>query len=654
MKHSLAPAMILAGALVLLVSPAGNWAAQTSPQQPATQPNQAPQNPLPNEPGTTPPQSDGKVVFSRSIDENGEVTTSAGPGAEQPAGTPVTAPVADDAERQALTVASYDLDVHLQPADRRIAVRALLTVRNDGKTPLAHIPLQISSTLTWDRIRIDGRDMKFPVATLNSDSDHTGQLHEAALTPAEPLAPGATLQLDVSYSGTIAQSAQRMTALGAPDDVALHSNWDEIGVEFTGLRGFGDVVWYPVSSAPVILGDGARLFDEIGEHKLRNYGAPFRLRLTDEIPYGQDPTVALINGRSVPLTVTDAGEGVDGVATAALDHATLGFEAPSLFVAMRKPIEAGNVTLWILTIDEAAAKSWAAAASAVTPFLQDWLGPHPRSRLTILDLPDPEDVPSETGPAVAAPVQDEPVTQVQGMMAHALTHAYLDSLGAAPPAWLDEGVAYFMGSLWTEKSSGRTKALESLESSRPALALAEPSSPGEGPGQPLRQAIAPIYYRTKAAYVFWMLRDLAGDSALAAAFQAYDPGKDKNSTGPGEFEKLIEKNSHIDLGWFFADWVDADKGLPDLTIDGVFPARAEAGNILTAVNVSNAGYAAAEVSVTVRTADATVTQRLQVPAHGKAVRRILVLGEPTEVQVNDGTVPETQASVHVTHITPAQ
>jgi hypothetical protein len=26
--------------------------------------------------------------------------------------------------------------------------------------------------------------------------------------------------------------------------------------------------------------------------------------------------------------------------------------------------------------------------------------------------------------------------------------------------------------------------------------------------------------------------------------------------------------------------------------------------------------------------------------------RILVLGKPTEVQVNDGSVPETQASVH--------
>jgi hypothetical protein len=29
---------------------------------------------------------------------------------------------------------------------------------------------------------------------------------------------------------------------------------------------------------------------------------------------------------------------------------------------------------------------------------------------------------------------------------------------------------------------------------------------------------------------------------------------------------------------------------------------------------------------------------------------LLILGKPTEVQVNDGTIPETQASVHITRL----
>jgi hypothetical protein len=139
---------------------------------------------------------------------------------------------------------------------------------------------------------------------------------------------------------------------------------------------------------------------------------------------------------------------------------------------------------------------------------------------------------------------------------------------------------------------------------------------------------------------------------------APDGGISENSISPANktpspFEKLLEaSDSHPDLVWFFADWVDADKGLPDLTIDGVFPNPAASGNYLVAVNIANAGYAAADVPVTVRSGSGEdarfVTQRVHVPAHDKISVRILILGKPTEVQVNDGTVPETQATIHIT------
>jgi hypothetical protein len=631
MRFSIAPVVALAAIAIFAADlPA---VAQTSAAQAPNQPSQ--------------PQSNGKVVFSRSIDANGQATTTAGPAAAQ---IPLAkAPIATDEERSAVTFTAYDLDVHLHPADAHIAARAVVTVRNDGKTPLVHIPLEISSQLNWERIRTGGRDVAFEVATLNSDEDHTGQLHEAAVTLPAPLAPGASLELDVTYSGAITASAQRLIAIGTPGDAALHSDWDAIGADFTGLRGFGNVVWYPVASVPVILGDGNRLFDEMGEQKLRSYGARFQLRLSDEFPAAIDraPTVALINGHSVALTVTSGGgSDVAGVATATFDGA-LGFQAPSLFVAIRKPVQATDATLWTLPDDMPAVADWSAAASTVAPFLAGWLGAHPRSQLTILDLPDPEDAPYETGTLLATPIHEGTSDELDRVMAHGLTHAWLETATNAPPAWIDEGVASFMGTLWLEKTRGRTRALESLEADRQALAVAEPSSPGESAGQPLAQATSPVYYRTKAAYVFWMLRDLAGDGALAAALHDYDPAK------PGELEKLIEQHAGRDLGWFFADWVDADKGLPDLAIDSVFPSSAQAGNMLVAVNISNSGYASAEVPVTVQTDNTSVTQRILVPARGKADRRILIQGPPTEVQANDGAVPETEASVHVKMLTDA-
>ena len=635
MKLFLAPVTALA--TILATAAASQTTQKSTSQTPAVA---QPQKPA------------GQVIFSRSLDEAGQATTTAGPAAKQAGGTTVTAPTATDEERQALRFSAYDLDVHLNAAAHRIAVRAVMTVRNDGNVPLKHVPLQISSSLAWEQIRVMGRDMAFTVATLNSDVDHTGQLHEAAITLDQPLAQGATLEVDATYSGAIEQDAKRLTTLGTPDAAALHSDWDTIGEQFTGLRGFGEVVWYPVASPPVILGDRARVFDEIGEHKLHMAGVRFSLKLVDEFPRGQVPTVALINGHVAPLKIVEpetTSEETSGFALASVEPQTLGFEAPSLFVAIRKAVKAENATLWTLPADEPAAHDWTTAVTSVTPFLEQWLGEHPRSQLTILDLPDADDAPFETKQVLAAPIREATSDELEEMMAHGLTHAWLETETQAPPEWIDEGLAHFMGTLWLEKRAGRTKAIESLEANRQALALAEPASPGESAGQPLAQAIAPIYYRTKAAYVFWMLREMVGDAALASALQEYDPATDvkRNDGGTSELEKLVEKHAQRNLGWFFADWVDADKGLPDIAIDSVFPTAASAGNTLVAVNLSNAGYAAAEVAVTVQTQNTSVTQRMLVPARGKADRRILVQGPPVSVQVNDGVVPEVQASVHV-------
>jgi hypothetical protein len=614
-----------------------------------------------------------QVLFSRSTDENGQTATkSALPGAQPAAGEPTPAL---EAERKAVTFTGYDLDVRLRPEAQQIAVRAKLTLRNDGKAPLERIPLQISSTLNWERVRIDSPDGRsqeatFQVATLNSDADHTGQLHEAVVALQQRLAPGATLQLDATYSGTIAASARRLLAIGAPDEAALHADWDQISLPFTGLRGFGNVVWYPTASVPVLLGEGARLFDEMGEHKLRLSGARFRLRLTVEFPHGQAPTVALINGRTVPLAITESGASLDqsqevaSVATADSGSTTLGFEAPSLFVAIRTARTGTNLTAW--TVPENDAQAWFAAATKVTPLLEGWLGKQPRSPLALLDLPDPEDAPFESGALLVAPLSETSAKAnsdaLNGVLVHALSHAWISPPNSPPPpAWLNEGLAAFMGTLWVERQQGRDAALRTLEADRAALALAEPESPGQSAGQPLATAISPVYYRTKAAYVLWMLRDLVGDATLSSALRAYyaagsDAATEANKAAVGRnFEKLLEAaGSHRDLGWFFADWIDADKGLPDLSIDGVFPESASAGNWLVAVNVANAGYAAAELPVTVRSGDGSdareATQRVLVPARGKITVRILIQGKPTEAQANDGTVPETQASVHVTRL----
>ena len=162
------------------------------------------------------------------------------------------------------------------------------------------------------------------------------------------------------------------------------------------------------------------------------------------------------------------------------------------------------------------------AATIVAPLIHRWLGTEPRGSLNIVDLPEQGDAPFEDGDVLFADVQSTEPAKLTDALIHSLTHLYFRS----PYAWLQEGVPSFMGSLWLEQNRGRDVAIQQLDNTRGALSLAEPGMLPPPGSQALLIARDPVYYRTKATYVFWMLRDLAGDDALARALRAYQPGSD--------------------------------------------------------------------------------------------------------------------------------
>jgi len=69
------------------------------------------------------------------------------------------------------------------------------------------------------------------------------------------------------------------------------------------------------------------------------------------------------------------------------------------------------------------------------------------------------------------------------------------------------------------------------------------------------------------------------------------------------------------------------------------------------VDIMNSGFAETEVPVTVRSGGNTLTKRVRLPAKTRTVYRMLVQGQPTQVIVNDGTVPEIEADIHKRDIT---
>jgi hypothetical protein len=72
---------------------------------------------------------------------------------------------------------------------------------------------------------------------------------------------------------------------------------------------------------------------------------------------------------------------------------------------------------------------------------------------------------------------------------------------------------------------------------------------------------------------------------------------------------------------------------------------------VTAVTVENLSDAWCEVPVTVRSAKGENAARLAVPARGKATVRIPYQETPSEVEVNDGSVPEAEPRENVAPIT---
>jgi len=255
-------------------------------------------------------------------------------------------------------------------------------------------------------------------------------------------------------------------------------------------------------------------------------------------------------------------------------------------------------------------------------------------------------VPFESGPVLFTPLELTDRNAIQLRMMHQLVHASFGS----PRPWIEEGLAHFAQALERERQGGRAAALAYMQTFLPALQAVEAGATRvpepHPPGSETRATPAPpglinstdeVMYRVKAMYVWWMLRDMAGDAALQQACKKYRPLDDQDTA---YMPHLIEQAAKRDLEWFFDDWLYRDRGLPDFRVDSVFPRATLNGTYVVTVTIANDGDPAAEVRVFVRAEGGERTQRMLAKGKNKAVDRIEVPTAPKEAVVNDGSVPE--------------
>ncbi len=558
-------------------------------------------------------------------------------------------------DRDAFTFTDYNLEIRIEPATSGFAASGKVRLRNEGGTPQRLAVMQVSSSLDWKKITVGGKPVQWQAQPYVSDIDHTGSVSEAIVTLPQAVVPGGTAEIEVSYAGKVALDTTRLERIGLPRTIAEATDWDQIGAEASAVRGLGYVVWYPVAMESVSLSNANEVFDAIARWQERQSGA--RLHVTIAIA----GAASILDNSTIPEGGCPKDSGLIGGVVMNRTHCVeyrIGRSTPVFVIGKYARLAGDELEVDYLPERVAAAHDYARFAKAPQVLCEQWFG-RPKEAARLIDL-EPLDAASfDAGPTLFAPLKETDSKSLQLAFAHLFAHAALDS----PRPWIYEGAAHFAQVLERESQDGRGAAIDYMGQFLPAIqALEKPAAaPGEGRearaaappgGQPLVATTDEIFYRSKAMYVWWMLRDMVGDAALEEALKSYRAADDKD---PTYFQRLLEAQAHRSLQAFFDDWVYNDRGFPDFRIASAFPTALMAGGYTVTVTVENLGRAGAEVPVTVRAVNGQRVRRAMVPGKGKAVLHLEVSGKPLEATVNDGSVPESDMTNNTLAISvPAQ
>ena len=558
-------------------------------------------------------------------------------------------------DRNAFTTTRYDLTVQLDRASHVMAVTGTIALRNDAKEPQKVIALQVTSSFAWNSITLDDKPVQWLSDNYTSDIDHTGSLTEAIVNLAKPVSPAGILTLAVQYGGTIAPDATRLTRVGTPEDMAARSDWDEISDGFTAVRGLGYVTWYPLAIEAVSMSDGNAVFDAIADWKQRHAHSEFKARIVVQGEENESLCIALNStsscGESHIVSDSQSNSRVKEFSNT-MSLSGLGYVVPTF--SLGNYVELSRPTINLLhTADHLSlARDYAVAAEASDSVLKDWLG-DPPAAARVIELTEAKALPYQSGAVLFAPLRPWPTDILQQLLLSTQVTVRFHS----SHAWIEEGLQRFMQCMLVEDRSGRKAALDFLDELREPLVRAEEAAhpKTDSSSKPPAASSADntllntndeLYLRGKGAFVFWMLRDMLGDTPLQSALTNYRPGADRD---PSYLQRLLQASSKRDLEWFFDDWVYRDRGLPDFHVESAYarPLLGEGKVFLATVTIENRGHAGAEVPVIVKTPSGEKTVRVLAKAGEKGTGRIEVPAAPDKIVVNDGSVPEANTGNNV-------
>jgi len=139
----------------------------------------------------------------------------------------------------------------------------------------------------------------------------------------------------------------------------------------------------------------------------------------------------------------------------------------------------------------------------------------------------------------------------------------------AEDLWLEEGSAYLSAAQYVGKEQGTAAYKDEIDNLAVlALKFENKSAVRDGPGLGYRSDKYESVVAGKGAWILIMLRGILGEQGYDQLIQEYIREYSGVGGSAAQFQKLAEKISGKELGWFFSEWIDTI-GVPELKSDYV-------------------------------------------------------------------------------------
>lgn len=449
-------------------------------------------------------------------------------------------------------VASYHMDVRLDPVAKTIAGTERITYTNPSPDTLGEIWLRLylrafrDANTTW--MREYGR---WSAATLPLDhfgditvqrlvlADGTDLLASATLTDTLlrvplplPLLPGQSLDLDVTWTSKLPRVFARTGYGGRADSFFMIGQWYPKMAVYD--RGRWDTEpWHA----------NAEFFNDFGAYDVRV----------------TVPQSYIVAGAGVPVGETTNTDGTRMLRFFADDITDFAFAASPDF--QTRLVKAGGVDIVLYYLPEhaAAAGAYLGVAAEALQLFGSWYGAYPHPRLTIVDVPDdataaggmeyPTLVTSEVGRS------GNTFSWLAYITAHEIGHQWWPMQTATNEAaepWLDEGLTEYTGIRYMADSqrgwtaSGAVAFEQSLYASKASLPATLPS------WQYANGAYSIVY--SKTALGLWTLEGVAGADRFRHAMAGYLAQYRFKHPNGADFRASLEQELG-DLHWLFDDYL---------------------------------------------------------------------------------------------------